>query len=346
MQCPAAPYYEQAVRAEAERICDEHGLLYKRDRYGNVLVRLKTGAAQRHLVLAAHLDHPGFTIVRRLSASTWFARFQGGVPDDYFQPGIPLRLLPGGTPGLLGERKGKEKLFEIRATELRPSPPSFAVWELNDFKLQRDTVYGRACDDLIGVAAALATLIELKKSRAAVNCVAVLARAEEVGFHGALAVADSNALARNSVVISLETSRELPGVKMGKGVIVRVGDRTSIFNSDATRYLMEVGTELKRKQKGFQFQRGLMSGGTCEGTAYQEFGYVTAAVCVALGNYHNCAANNRIKEEYVSRSDVSDMVSLLVSAAKQIGRYSVMTQKLPLQLKRMLRQARKDLPEN
>ena len=34
-------------------------------------------------------------------------------------------------------------------------------------------------------------------------------------------------------------------------------------------------------------QRCLMSGGTCEATAYQLYGYETGGLCIALGNYHN-----------------------------------------------------------
>ena len=98
MRCPAAPYHEQAVRAEAERICAENGLDYERDRFGNVLVRLKTAPKQRPVVFAAHLDHPGFSIVRRLSALTWLAHFQGGVPDNYFRIGASLR--PRARPGM------------------------------------------------------------------------------------------------------------------------------------------------------------------------------------------------------------------------------------------------------
>jgi putative aminopeptidase FrvX len=343
MRCPAAPYHEQAVRAEAESICNENGFKFERDRFGNLLVQLNTRANQRCLILAAHLDHPGFSIIRRISDFTWLARFQGGVPENYFHLGTALRLLPDSTPARLGRRIGQDKTFEIRSLGIPKSQPSFAVWELEDFALRQGKVHGRACDDLIGAAAALATLIELKRAKARVNCIAVLSRAEEVGFHGALTVANSKILPRNGVIISLETSRELPGVRMGKGVIVRVGDRTSIFDSEATRFLTEVASELKLKQKTFQFQRALMSGGTCEATAYQEFGYVTAAVCVALGNYHNCGRNNRIKAEYVSLNDVSDMVALLASAAKQMPRYAAITRKLPLRLKSMLREAQNNL---
>jgi putative aminopeptidase FrvX len=343
MRCPAVPYHEQEVRAEAERICAENGLDFQRDRFGNLLVRLNTANRRPPLVLAAHLDHPGFQVIRQVSPSTWLARFQGGVADNYFSFGTPVRLLPDGTPARLGRRKGKEKVFEIRALRPHQVKPSFAVWELEDFAKRRDRIYGRSCDDLIGAAVALATMIELKRTRARVHCIAVLSRAEEVGFHGALAVANSNVLPRNAVVISLETSRELPGVTMGKGVIVRVGDRTSIFSAEATRFLIEVASELNLKH--FSFQRGLMAGGTCEATAYQEFGFVTAAVCVALGHYHNCASHDQIRPEYVNVNDVSAMGALLVAAAKRMPHYSTMIRKLPDRLRRMLREAEKKLPE-
>src|SRR5207247_9680835 len=173
--------------------------------------------------------------------------------------------------------------------------PPVAAWELWSCASRRRRIYGRACDDLIGVASVLATMVEVKRTRAPGNMIGVISRAEEVGFHGALAVAASKELPRNSLIISLETSRELPGVKVGEGVILRVGDRTSIFDSEAMRFLTEAAALLQTKRKGFKFQRGLMSGGTCEATAYQEFGFQTAAICVALGNYHNCAPKNKIE---------------------------------------------------
>jgi putative aminopeptidase FrvX len=343
---PTAPYHEHAVRAEVQTICTDHNLECERDPFGNVLVRLQTAPRLRPLILAAHLDHPGFELVRRRSPRRWLARFQGGVPDPYFRPGIRVRLIPGGVPAKLGRRKDKKKrLFELHAVRIPAVPPRFAVWELEGFVLQRGRIHARACDDLIGAACILATLIELKQSRARVHVVGVLSRAEEVGFRGALALAATRVLPKDSLLISLETSREVPGVKIGQGVILRVGDRASVFDSEAGRFLAEVAAGLQAVRKRFQFQRALMSGGTCEGTAYQQFGFRTAAVCVALGNYHNCAPANRIKAEYVSVADACGMVELLVAAARQMPQYARLVDKLPHRLRQLLRQARPRLRE-
>jgi len=363
MGCPAAPYHEAGPRAAAEQICAEHGLACGRDVYGNLLVRLQTEARTRPLVLAAHLDHPGFEIIRPISASRWLARFLGGVPDSFFRRGLRLRLMPGAIPAMLGRRAGAEKQFEIHARALPPASVSrgaftrdqsseasaapqrftFAVWELADFSARRGRIYGRSCDDLIGVAALLATLIELKEQGAGVNVIGVISRAEEVGFQGALTVAASRRLRRDSLIVSLETSRELPPVQMGRGMILRVGDRASIFDPAATRFLSEVAAGVSARGKPFRSQRALMSGGTCEATAYQEFGFQTAAVCIALGNYHNCGERGRIAAEFVSRADACDMVDLLVEAAKQMRAFDKLVGKLPARLEQMRRAASKRL---
>jgi putative aminopeptidase FrvX len=343
---PAAPFHEHAVRNEVESVCAEYGLSFKRDEFGNVVVRLRTAPMMRPIALAAHLDHPGFEIVSAFSPKSWLARFLGGVPDNYFREGVPVRLMPGATSAKLGSRSSKLKEFRLHAPQTPEMKPAFAVWELEDFAVRKGLIRGRACDDLVGVASILATLIELKRRRSRVNVISVIARAEEIGFLGAMAVAAGKQLPKNSMVISLETSRELPGVRMGQGVILRVGDRTSIFDSEAMRFLSEVAADLKSRNKKFQFQRGLMSGGTCEATAYQEFGFQTAAVCVALGNYHNCAAKGRIAAEFVSVADALSMVDLLAAAAKQMPQYPKLIGKLSKRLHRMLREAKPKLKKS
>jgi putative aminopeptidase FrvX len=338
MRHPAAPFHEHAVRVEVQKICDEHALPFERDRYGNLLVRLQNSKRQRPFVMAAHMDHPGFDVIPDKRNSGHLVRFQGGVPIDYFRPGINIRLMPGAIPAKLGEQVGNDRTFEIEVSKPPESQPTFAVWELVDFRAT-DLIVGRACDDLIGVTSILATMIELKNARARVNVIGVISRAEEIGFRGVLSLSNTKLLPRNSLVISLETSRELPGVKMGEGVILRVGDKTSVFDSKAMRFLAEVATELKTRRKDFKFQRALMYGGTCEATAFQEFGYQTGAVCIALGNYHNCAANNKIAAEYVNVADACGMVDLLVSAAKQMPNFETLVGKLPKRLRELRRES-------
>ena len=287
------------------------------------------------------MDHPGFELLKPLSNRKWLARFRGGVGPAYFKRGVPVRLLPGDAPATIGKRRSEEKTFELESQHPVAVAPVFAVWELEDFAIRRGRIVGRACDDLIGVAAALATLILLKSTHARVNVIGALSRAEEVGFHGALALAADHGLPAGSLVVSLETSRELPGVSMGSGVILRVGDKASTFDSAAMRFLAEVATESQIRRKGFRFQRALMSGGTCEASAYQEFGYQCGAVCIPLGNYHNCGPRNRVAAEYVSIDDLVGMVELLASSAKRMPQFKRLAARLPVRLHKLLGQARR-----
>ena len=342
MRHPTAPFHEHAIREEVERICAENGLQHRRDSFGNLLIQSKKGRAGRPIVLAAHLDHPGFEIVRRLSSTHWKVKFCGGVPDRYFRRGTALRLMPGNTPAKLGTAHG-DRSFEIVAHSTVSAAPRFAVWDLSAFQARNGRIFGRACDDLIGAASVLATLIDLQGSPGPFHVIGVLSRAEEIGFRGALAVAATKTLPRNSLVVSLETSRELPEARMGSGVVLRVGDRTSIFSSEAMRFLGEVAAALQTQNRQFRFQRALMSGGTCEATAYQEYGLETAAVCVPLGNYHNCGTRNRIAAEYVSVRDVCDMVDLLIAAARSMSKYAHIVSRLPHRLHVLCRESQSRL---
>lgn len=347
MRQPAAPYHEEGVWSQVEAVCREHGLACESDRWGNRLARLANAPKQRPLVLAAHMDHPGFEIVQRLGPARWLARFLGWVGDEYFREGVKLRLMPGAIPARLGRRAGKEKEFEIIAgdgkRQIGRVVPRFAVWELEDFAVRRGLIHGRSCDDLIGVSSILATLIELQRRRAKVHVIGLITRAEEVGFQGALLAVAAKALPKDALMVSLETSRELPPVRMGAGVIVRVGDRASVFGTRPTRFLTEAASDLRKRDKSFRFQRALMSGGTCEATVFQEHGFETAAVCVALGNYHNCGARNRIAAEFVSVTDAEGMTRLLTEAAVRMEEFDPLTGRLNQSLEKLLAEGRQRL---
>ena len=97
---------------------------------------------------------------------------------------------------------------------------------------------------------------------------------------------------------------------MHEGVVVRVGDKASVFDPGLTAEIWAIA-----EHEGIPSQRCLMSGGTCEGSAYQAFGYKTAALCVPLGNYHNCAIDGGIAPEYVSIADTVAMARLCFAIA-------------------------------
>jgi hypothetical protein len=52
------------------------------------------------------------------------------------------------------------------------------------------------------------------------------------------------------------------------------------------------------------FQRCLMPGGACEATAFQLYEYRSAALCIALGNFHNCTPDGRIDSEFIDLRDL------------------------------------------
>ena len=129
--------------------------------------------------------------------------------------------------------------------------------------------------------------------------------------------------------------RDLPGdqlrappAKIGDGPILRVGDRSSIFDSAATATLAHIAADEK-----IPVQRCLMPGGTCEATAYQLSGYRSAALCVALGNYHNCGPKNQIAPEYVSLADVQGLVRLCTAIATSRAKRTQATKALKKRLK-------------
>ena len=179
----------------------------------------------------------------------------------------------------------------------------------------------RALDDLAGCAAIVEALERLVSESVDANVYAVFTRAEEVGLFGARLVASEEALPRDTFVVSVESSSVIPGVAQGDGPVIRTGDASYTFDAQAEHILRAADARLKEKDGGFKTQRQLMSGGTCEATAFAGFGYQTTGIAFPLGNYHN--ATTRIPDpeggvgaEYIKLSDFLGGVDLIVEAAR------------------------------
>jgi putative aminopeptidase FrvX len=184
----------------------------------------------------------------------------------------------------------------------------FGMWDLPELVVEGDLLYSRACDDLIGCSAIIGIFHSLEEDRAPASVVGIFTRAEEVGFIGAIELAKAGALDPDLTVISLETSAERPPARMGAGPIIRVGDRVSVFDSDTTAFMVETA-----RSRDLSYQRCLMDGGTCEATAFQLYGYRSAALSIALGNYHNCTPDSRIDAEYIDMRDLEGLIDLCLS---------------------------------
>ena len=285
---PTAPFHEAAVRrAIAGLLEDCPRVQLREDAFGNLLAHYRgEGAnAPARWAFSAHMDHPGWVRPPGDHAGAW--RFLGGVEQGY---------------------------LDANCDRIRDFG-QFAMWDLEPFEARDGQIHGRACDDLIGCAAIVATLRELDGAGAPVECHGFFTRAEEVGFVGAIHLAREGWIAEAGLtVISLETSAERPPARMGAGPILRVGDRTSVFDNAALAQIERVARDAP-----LSIQRCLMSGGTCEGTAFQLYGVRTAALCIALGHYHNRAPDRRIETEYVLVDDFCCLAALCTQIAQSSG---------------------------
>lgn len=325
---PTAPFAEHAVIEYIEQFClrRPRNLSLSRDRAGNVLIHYRRGRARRRPVvcLTAHLDHPGFVADRMTGPDRLRAFWRGGVRRSYFVgTGVRFWVDAGWVRGVILSAKvgGRGAAARVRTVQvrIRTSVPRGAVgmWDLPEPKIKNGLIYARGCDDLTGAAAMLCTIDELTRTRTTGEAYFLFTRAEEVGFIGAIAACRYQTIPRRCLVIAVENSSQLPNARIGDGPILRVGDRASVFPPAATAYCGRVASALAKRDKSFVFQRKLMDGGTCESSAYAEFGYAATGLCVALGNYHNMdLKRRRIAPEYISIRDFENLVKWFVALVK------------------------------
>lgn len=298
---PSAPFRESHVKREITRWLAANRIRHFEDPIGNIVLGagspaeyaklLATPAKEPLRIFIAHLDHPGFHGVKWLSPKVLQVKWHGGSPRRHLN-GAKVWLAD--NEGARGEgvmsqaklvKSGAmlekavirfKQALEVPATSLFGG---FAfrspVWTKGKL------VYTKAADDLVG-----AYVVTQLSQVAGKNFLGLLTRAEEVGFLGAIAHFNLGwwkKARRPLVAVSLETSRTLPGAHIGKGPVVRLGDRATPFDPHA----LQVLTQVAREALGVKYQRRIMDGGTCEGTVTTSLGIPTVGISVPLGNYHN-----------------------------------------------------------
>jgi endoglucanase len=328
---PTAPFAEQHVADHVERFVNARPRLkLSRDRHGNLLIELppRKKPKQPRWVFAAHMDHPGFVADRMLDDRTLAAHFRGWVNIDYVK-GTKVRFFnPDGfeATGVVTEATSSthdrlsvpDRVTVRLRHRVNVASGVPGMFDQGAGRVKGSKFFSRGIDDQGGVAAALAMLDALHKKPPDVPVAVLLTRAEEDGFVGAVAeVLKPELLKKSDRLIVIECSAMQPYAPQGSGVIIRVGDKTSIFNSALTYFLTQQADALAKRDKKFRYLRALMPGGTCEATVYDAYGYTAAAVCIALGNYHNMdRTKRRIAPECIDLGDWRNMTKFFVHLAR------------------------------
>jgi len=347
---PSAPYYEHRGAEYVRTFCEQAGLEVQTDRWGNVLAwRAGSSSDAPGLAFVAHLDHPGFEAVEERGGNL-VCRALGGVPPGAIVRGVKVVIL---APGSLGRIRGgrtdqqpvneafrripgevigvvpvsedahdtppRDRSVIVRPSEPVRSLPCAVVFDLPDFDLDHETIRMRALDDLAGCAASLAALRAAVSVETPATVYGLFTRAEETGLVGARLAAEDGLLPRATVIVSVESSRTLPGAEVGKGPVIRVGDVRTTFDNRAEAYLVAARERLASRAGAFPCQRQLMSGGTCEASAFAAHGYSVTGLAFPLGNYHNAGPDNTVAAEYIALADFAGGAILLAEAASLAG---------------------------
>lgn len=212
--------------------------------------------------------------------------------------------------------------------------------DLPAFERDGDDVRMLAADDLAGCALMVVVLQMLRTEARPHRCYALFTRAEEPGLYGARLLAEDRAIPVDTVIVSIETSRQLPGAEPRRGPVIRVGDFHHTFDDRAEAYLRVAAERLARLSPPIPTQRMLMYGGTCEGSAFIDAGYPTTAIAIPLRNYHNDGPDGPAPE-IISLADFRAAAALLrecvIAAAEEATEaYRVRTGPVPAEIRQRL----------
>lgn len=300
--CPTAPFREHFVLAEIKKVLEESSIPYFTDDSGQIIAGANSRQelhAHPRVGFLAHTDHPGFHVVGQ-AARDVTAKWFGGAPFKTMK-GKKVRIyhpedIKMSWAGKITKfdikdysREGLE--FTIRLDREAELPDrAFGAFDFPGMKMQgREVIVTRAADDLAGVVIALGALLDTPAEKR-YQSFAVFTRAEEVGFIGCLKLLQEKYIQPSMWTVSLEASRALPLAEIKKGPVLRLGDRSTLFNSEFSILFWKSAQNLATKNKKFTYQRRLMDGGSCEATALSLYGIPTTGLAVPLLNYHNQGA--------------------------------------------------------
>lgn len=342
---PTAPFREMHIARYVTEALSASSVPFFIDPIGNIIVGVASERAYINLLqqklhdpvrlFIAHMDHPGFHGIKRISSKRLQIKWHGGSPvrhlagaavwlaDDHAWLGSGrlsnVKLLPSKRALDRAEVLVDENTAAALPDEISKLFGGFRfrapVWR------QGKKLYTKAADDLVGVFCIIAMAKRFfaanQRKKRDLNFIGLLTRAEEVGFIGAIGHFELDWLSQSRrpvIAVSLEASRTLPGAIIGKGPVVRLGDRRTVFDANGLKLL----TDIAERTLPGKHQRRIMDGGACEGTAATAYGVPAIALSVPLGNYHNqgfeggpdCANSEGPAPEFVHLDDIAGQLEL------------------------------------
>ncbi len=349
---PTAPFREKHVIETITDLFRKKNIPHFQDPIGNIVVGatskkeylklIRTPSKKPLPFFIAHMDHPGFHGVKWLGPNQLAIKWLGGSPtqallgskvwiankEGYVGHGILTKATLFSTTLNVSKSidKGVVKvtfLGQANSTQI-PARSLFGgfgfrspVWQ------EGQLLYTKSADDLVGSFAITTLALKHLSRKNRTPFLGLLTRAEEIGFIGAIGHFELGWLSkakRKILCVSLETSRTLPGAVIGKGPVIRLGDRYTVFDATSLRAFLD----LAKKNLRDGFQKRVMDGGTCEGTVAMAYGFRTVGISVPLGNYHNQnleggpdSSRKRFgpAPEFVHLADVKGLLSLCEALA-------------------------------
>src|SRR5271154_802570 len=157
---PTAPFAEQhVVEFVRDFVARRKNLTLREDRFGNLLIELKSRSRLPRWVFTAHMDHPGFVAKKMLDSRRLLAAFRGWVKVEFVR-GTRVRFFDSGgeIPGKVVEATVEDYdqravPHEVIVRVSRPvTPGSPGMFDQGVGRYRGGKFLCRACDDLAGAA--------------------------------------------------------------------------------------------------------------------------------------------------------------------------------------------------
>lgn len=329
---PTAPYNERLILDYIKKFAKIYKIKHSSDELGNLVLHLDTGG-KKPVGIMAHTDHPGFEM-KGIENGKLVSRWHGGAPPSFFNGQSATFFPKRGNSStykineIIIDRNPKSKrrrVTEVHFNSLKTlAEGTPGMWFKPKLTMKGDFLHAAGHDDLSGCTLILCALRECIVKKMKVNIYAVFSRAEETGFTGAIgffAGLSKHKLIPNKVpMISVETSKHLPGARQGKGIVIRTGDRLMTYNAKFLHYMDTVAQDVTKNNKDFCYQKRLMDGGACEGTVFTVWDFPSAGLALPLDNYHNVNRKDKtISPEIIHKKDLETGIELFSEIAGRMN---------------------------